>query len=304
MEDIMSNMVIRTNIMALNSHRNLGLVGLMQARASERLSSGFRINRAADDAAGLAISEGMRSQIRGMAQATRNTQDGISLIQTAEGFMNTITELAQRARELMVQGANDTNNDTQRLYIQNELRHVASEINRIWTTSTFNGAGLFEANPAGEHIFDGTFYLQIGPDGIPGHALEVVAYAPGIADVRTGAGAALGTIGTAIDAAVRDTATAADHAAFRAALETLDAFVVVVNTFRSDLGALQNRLEFTMENLDIARENLSASESRIRDADMALEMMRLTQANVLQQAATAMLAQGNMAPQSILQLLG
>jgi len=287
----MSNMVVRTNLLALNSHRNLGLVGNAQARASARLSSGFRINSGADDAAGLAISEGMRAQIRGMNQASRNAQDGISLIQTAEGYMATITELAQRARELAVQGANDTYNTDQRGHIANEMDQVAAEIQRIWTNATFNGTAVFGSDMLG----GSSFMLQIGADSGTGFSLNVVT------EMSLTASAMSGLLSTAVSAM---TSVAATHSAFQTALGLIDTFLNSVAEFRAGLGAIENRLEFTIENLNIASENLSASESRIRDADMAMEMMRLTQANVLQQAATAMLAQGNQAPQSILQLLG
>jgi flagellin len=288
----MSNMVVRTNTLALNSHRNLGLVGNNQARASSRLSSGFRINSGADDAAGLAISEGMRSQIRGMNQASRNAQDGISLIQTAEGYTGTMTELIQRARELATQGANDTNSSVQRGHIRNELGQIAAEANRIWTEGTFNGQVIFGASG----MLTSGFELQIGADGTSGGgSLDIHAEigTDKISDVNT---------------TVTDTNTfvpgTANHAGFRTVMDNLEDALDEVSALRAGLGAVQNRLEFTIENLDIASENLSASESRIRDADMAAEMMRLTQANVLQQAATSMLAQANQAPQSVLQLLG
>jgi len=553
----MSNTVVRTNVLAMNSHRNLGLVSNQQARASRNLSSGFRINSAADDAAGLAISEGMRAQIRGMAQASRNTQDGISLIQTAEGYMQTITELAQRMRELSIQGANDTNNAEQRAFIAAEMAQMQSEIERIWDTATFNGQAVFaqgstsiplegineifveamsdiseidttllrnvvnainadtsftgtfaefintrtaeellaitgdsdtfqpianaynaaqaiidannaiiaalpagtvpgtanadqlalqQANAAiasataargvamgnlatartevlsnvadafaaigdiadhfgtstadtgtlaeqislymtgqgasdtgvfhdlrglssiltagmqlddittpltttnhasdvvatinsalnaldnasaalrdfasannflqGQGILAGNFFLQVGPDGAStpglGHSLQVSGVGGQLGDVigivdrgmqfiRTEIG---GVSQQYMDGTAAGGSGLVDHMTFSQFTTDLDSFIGEVNALRAGLGAIQNRLEFTIENLDIARENLSASESRIRDADMALEMMRLTQANVLQQAATAMLAQGNQAPQNVLQLLG
>jgi len=275
--------------MAMNSHRNLGLVSNQQSRASQRLSSGFRINSAADDAAGLAISEGMRAQIRGMNQASRNAQDGISLIQTAEGYMQTITELAQRARELMVQGANDTYNDTQRGHIRNEIDQLAAEISRIWDDATFNGNEVF-----GDDMLGGsTFMLQVGAD--EGMSINVIDE---MSMTATSMASSLSS------ATGHMTGIGATYSAFSSAIGQIDSFLDDINEFRAGLGAIQNRLEFTIQNLDIASENLSASESRIRDADMAMEMMRLTQANILQQAATSMLAQANQAPQSILQLLG
>ncbi|MCL2576389.1 MAG: flagellin, partial [Defluviitaleaceae bacterium] len=282
-------MVVRTNVMALNSHRNLGNVARQQANASGRLSSGFRINSAADDAAGLAISEGMRSQIRGMNQAARNAQDGISLIQTAEGYTNTLTELMQRARQLMVQGANDTNSAAQRTHISNELTQISRESARIWNESTFNGQRVFGAG----NLLNGSFNLQVGADGIAGMRIDAVVE---IGTTR------ITDAGTAATTATNFVPATADHAGFQGTIVTMDTAINNMSALRAGLGALQNRLEFTIDNLNVASENLSAAESRIRDADMAQEMMRLTQANVLQQAATAMLAQANQAPQSVLQL--
>jgi len=301
----------------MNSHRNLGLVGNQQARASRNLSSGFRINSAADDAAGLAISENMRSQIRGMNQASRNTQDGISMIQTAEGFMQTMTELAQRARELAVQGANDTNNAEQRAYIETELAHIGLEMNRIWTTASFNGTTLFVDNSnnpgsGSTGLLISSFHLQIGQNGDSDNALEVVQFLSSQITALTSifgssrldaTSVSSGLLGVALVIGQSDTSLA--HSDFQTIISHIDDEIMAnLNNMRASLGAIQNRLEFTMQNLDISSENLSAAESRVRDADMAAEMMRLTQANVLQQAATAMLAQGNQAPQSVLQLLG
>jgi flagellin len=285
----MSNTVIRTNTLALNAHRNLGSVGNTQARASRNLSSGFRINSAADDAAGLAISESMRAQIRGLNQASRNAQDGVSLLQTAEGFLSTVQELAQNMRELSVQGANDTYNETQRGFLAAEINQLRSEIIRIQDTAQFNGADLFGA---GGHL-EGSFLLQVGANTNQN------------IDVVTELGGSLGAINTLpagiTGAFSSGTPTQAD---FNTGIDTFQNFIDDVSSARAGLGAIINRLEFTIDNLDIASENLSASESRIRDADMASEMMQLTQANVLQQAATAMLAQANQAPQSVLQLIG
>jgi flagellin len=295
-------------------------VGNQQARASARLSSGFRINSAADDAAGLAISEGMRAQIRGLNQASRNAQDGISLVQTAEGVLSTITEMAQRMRELASQGANDTNNAEQRHFIYNEIRQLVQESKRTWDNSTFNGTAIFRQSTPDAPISPPTtgawlmgateFTLQIGPDGITGHALDVVAQigSSAILDIHNRLARELdatsGAFGATVAAAVAADPSLLTHTIFQGVMDDTNSFIDQVSTLRAGLGAIQNRLEFTIESLDIASENLSASESRIRDADMAAEMMRLTQANVLQQAATAMLAQANMAPQSILQLLG
>jgi flagellin len=342
----MSNMVVRTNILAINAHRNLGMVGNSQTRASARLSSGFRINSAADDAAGLSISESMRAQIRGMRQASRNAQDGISLIQTTEGYTSTITEILQRARELIVQAANDTYSTENRQVMFNEVAQLAQEVHRIWTSATFNGDNLFHSgpmgvpyadpdNPAGGPAdagsFDGAregrfsqdeFSLQVGPnrdDFLDVNVretidvvhrqifdmLQIFFYDFNPASSVTGDFSQVRDISDPFG----DGSEAWDNAAaIRGLLSTpagggLDHFLITVSDLRAALGAYQNRIEFTVQNLDISAENLSASESRIRDADMAAEMMALTQANILQQAATAMLAQANQAPQSVLQLL-
>ena len=286
----MSNMVVRTNTLALNAHRNLGNVGTQQARASARLSSGFRINSAADDAAGLAISEGMRSQIRGLNQASRNAQDAISLVQTAEGGLSTIGEMTQRVRELVVQASNDTYTGdaagSNRELIQVEIDQLLEEISATANRVQFNTKNLLNGSIVGD------LHMQVGANSNQGITIQMP-------DIITDVHAALdGIVGSD---AVADAATGATTQAF---IDQIDTVLTAVNTARANLGAVQNRLEFTIDNLDIASENLSASESRIRDADMAKEMMRLTQANVLQQAATAMLAQANQAPQSILQLVG
>ena len=283
----MSNTVIRTNVLALNAHRNLGSVGNIQSRASRNLSSGFRINSAEDDAAGLAISESMRAQIRGLDQASRNAQDGVSLLQTAEGFLSTVQELAQNMRELAVQGANDTYNDTQRGFISNEINQLRSEIGRIQGSAQFNGTNLFGTGG----LLEGNLILQVGANA--GQNINAVT------ELGTSM-ANINTLPTTVSTAFAGT----DQAAFDTAITDFQTFIDDVSGARAGIGAVINRLEFTIENLDIASENLSASESRIRDADMAAEMMQLTQANVLQQAATAMLAQANQAPQSVLQLIG
>jgi len=271
-------------MLALNSHRNLGNVSNAQARSSARLSSGFRINSAADDAAGLGISENMRAQIRGLDQASRNSQDAISMIQTAEGGLNTINDMVVRIRELTVQAANDTNTATDRGRIQAEVNDLLSEISRTSETLQFNTRNLIGAASQ-----DASF--QVGANANQLLTLGSID----VSAAHTALNAAVGGTG------VSGTNTAGDISAH---LTTIDAQLAVVTGHRGTLGAMQNRLEFTIQNLDVSSENLSAANSRIQDADMAAEMMRLTQANVLQQAATAMLAQGNQAPQSILQLLG
>jgi len=320
-------MVVRTNMLALNSHRNLGMVSTQQARASARLSSGFRINSAADDAAGLGISENMRAQIRGLDQASRNAQDGISLIQTAEGGMATINEMVIRIRELTVQAANDINthegqtgvedNGSNRARIQNEINHLIAEIGRTADTLQFNGMTLLDGtfDPGSTAVSGRALWFQIGANSLQGIEVQI----PDIFDaVASGLNAIFNPTGNtgfdlvrgAINNVPNETTMGAVASGIGGPtgitdlISQVDEILATATAARGALGAIQNRLEFTIQNLDVASENLSAANSRIRDADMAAEMMRLTQANVLQQAATAMLAQGNQAPQSILQLLG
>ena len=334
----MSNMVVRTNMLALNSHRNLGMVSTQQARASARLSSGFRINSAADDAAGLGISENMRAQIRGLDQASRNAQDGISLIQTAEGGMSTVNDMIIRIRELTVQAANDINthydspttaggtagNNANRARIQNEVEHLIAEIARTADTLQFNSMTLLNGD------FDGQGMMTVGGQQVPNNLWfqigansqqGIVVELPNIFEAVAMALHSIFQAGFTLEARIPGVSGATvgnvpnqpvstgsiisgNGQSITALLDQIDDVLGIATAARGALGAIQNRLEFTIQNLDVASENLSASNSRIRDADMAAEMMRLTQANVLQQAATAMLAQGNQAPQSILQLLG
>ena len=281
----MSNMVINTNVLALNSHRAMKNVGQTQSTASARLSSGLRINSAADDAAGLAISEKMRAQIRGLDMASKNTQDGSSLVQTAEGGMQQIDAMVQRARELTVQAANDTNEGSDRAKIAGEIGQLFEEIDSMANRVEFNKKTLIN----GKFESDG-LYLQVGANAAQSiqftiGSLSVTGLALG--NVQASLAAFSGMAGQDIDAFLND---------FDNALE-------VVSNQRAKLGAIQNRLDYTMKSLDISSENLSASESRIRDTDMAKEMMNLTKSNVLSQAATSMLAQANQAPQNLLQLL-
>jgi flagellin len=311
-------MVVRTNTLALNAHRNLGNVGRQQANASARLSSGFRINSAADDAAGLGISEKMRAQIRGLDQASRNAQDGISLIQTAEGAMSTINEMVVRIRELVVQAANDTNahddtdaaswSQSDRTRIQDEINQLMSEIDATANRTEFNTRTLLDGSLDSTGT-GSSLWLQVGANADQGVSLDVASVSvDALSAVGAGAGGAgfdfadLRSSGTGFGSTGGVLRTSGEE--IQNFLKGIDLALSAVTAERSNLGAMQNRLEFTIQNLDIASENLSAAESRIRDADMAAEMMRLTQANVLQQAATSMLAQANQSPQSILQLIG
>lgn len=276
-----SNTVVNTNVLALNANRNLGKVGIKQSKASQKLSSGLRINSAADDAAGLAISEGMRSQIRGLDMASKNTQDGISLIQTAEGGTSEIGNMVQRIRELAVQANNGTNTDDDKAKIQLEVGQLVTEITDMANRTEFNGMALIGENATAAA---GTVTLQIGAN--EGQTTDIE-----LKDITQEAGLSALLSGADVETDAAATITLADEA------------LQEINGFRANLGAYQNRLEYTMSSLDISSENLSASESRIRDTDMAKEMMNLTKANVLQQAATSMLAQANQAPQNVLQLV-
>ncbi|WP_199616756.1 flagellin N-terminal helical domain-containing protein [Paenibacillus alkalitolerans] len=269
-------MRINHNISALNTHRSLTANNFGVSKSLEKLSSGLRINRAGDDAAGLAISEKMRGQIRGLDMASKNAQDGISLIQTAEGALNETHSILQRMRELAVQSANDTNTDADRAELQKEVVALRSEINRIATTTEFNTQKLINGTFTGKD-------MHIGAN--QGQVLTL-------------------TIGTMTASALGiNTTTISTQAGANAALTALDKAISKVSGQRSSLGAIQNRLEHTINNLGTASENLAAAESRIRDVDMAKEMMEFTKNNILTQAAQAMLAQANQAPQGVLQLL-
>ncbi|GGH70581.1 flagellin [Compostibacillus humi] len=280
-------MIINHNISALNAHRQLGAnTGAVQ-KSLEKLSSGLRINRAGDDAAGLSISEKMRGQIRGLEMASKNAQDGISMIQTAEGALSEVHSILQRMRELAVQAANDTNVDVDREAIGQELTELGKEITRIKDTTQFNEQNLLDGTAGAS---GGTVTFQVGANN--GQTMTVDFSTDGIN--LTNIESAVGGLG-ATDVADSATATAL--------IETINDQIKLVSAGRSLLGATQNRLEHTIANLDNAAENLTAAESRIRDTDMAKEMMEFTKNNILTQAAQAMLAQANQTPQGVLQLL-
>ncbi|MEN1760803.1 flagellin [Anoxynatronum sibiricum] len=284
-------MRINNNMMAMNSHRQLGLNNNSVAKATEKLASGFRINRAGDDAAGLSISEKMRGQIRGLNMASRNAQDSISLIQTAEGALNESHAILQRMRELAVQSANDTNVSIDRTALQNEMDQLATELTRIANNTEFNTQKLLSGGLATTAL---TFH--IGANSGQNISLNIKSMTAESLGVQ-GENAVAGQVsGTGINISTR---TAADMA-----ITKIESGIRQVSAERSKLGAIQNRLEHTIKNLDNVSENLQASESRIRDVDMAKEMMEFTKQNILSQAATSMLAQANMAPQNVLQLLG
>ena len=266
-------MRINNNIMAINSHRQYGINAGNIGRNVERLSSGFRVNRAGDDAAGLAISEKMRTQIRGLNQASRNSQDGISLVQTAEGAMQTAHNIMQRMRELAVQSRNGTNDTAvDRAALQLEFSQLNQEISQIAQTVKFNDMEVFGSTAL-------TFTIQSGANAV---------------DTTTFSIATLNTV----------TGNIGGQDAAADAITELTTAINSLSSNRAQLGAIQNRLEFKIQNLDNSAENLSAAESRIRDVDMAKQMTEFTKNNILFQASTAMLAQANSMPQSVLQLLG
>ena len=277
-------MRINNNISAMNTYSRLSSAQSAQSKSLEKLSSGLRINRAGDDAAGLAISEKMRGQIKGLTQASRNAQDGISLIQTAEGALNETHAILQRMRELVVQGANDTNVTADRTAIGAEIKELNLEITRIATTTEFNTKKLIQ----GSMTAAGAAKLQIG------------ANKDQMVTITIGNMQASAT-GLNVSKVVVSNATKA--VSFSAMVTVVNDALTKVSTERANLGAKQNRLEHTIKNLDTSAENLQAAESRVRDVDMAKEMMSFTKNNILQQAAQAMLAQANQAPQGVLQLL-
>lgn len=272
-------MYINTNVAAINAHRNLNFNNTQMGKTMERLSSGYRINRAADDAAGLAISEKMRFQINGYNQAMRNAQDGISLLQTGEGALTEVHAMLQRLNVLANQSANGTLDDaTDRAYLQKEVTQLLEEINNIADTTKFNGIKLLDGS-RGEVSF------QVGYEA---NTTIKIDLSQGIKTSDLG-----------IDSIDISSATGA-----QSAISAIQTAIGTVSELRADFGAVQNRLEHTINNLGVNAENLSASESRIRNADMAKEMTEFTRNQILVQAGTAMLAQANAVPQNVLRLLG
>ncbi|UTR06059.1 flagellin [Alkalihalobacillus sp. LMS6] len=340
-------MIINNNMSAMNAHRQLGANQGMAAKAQEKLSSGLRINRAGDDAAGLAISEKMRAQVRGLDQASRNAQDGISMIQTAEGALNETHSILQRMRELAVQSSNDTNTESDRAEIQKEVDELAKEITRIsndtefntqklingekadgvtfqigansnqsisisfsdmsadalgvgkqeWTAATVDGDSVLQ-NASGTTV--GTWRDAVDEDVATGVEAQVAGYYNG--DTLVHAAAAAATDGDTVEGGEKLDVSNRESA--DAAISTIQSALDQVSAERSKLGATQNRLEHTISNLDNSSENIQAAESRIRDVDMAKEIMEFTKQNILSQASQSMLAQANQAPQQVLQLLG
>lgn len=279
---------VNTNLAALNTFRNLTTTQTAQAKSLEKLSSGLRINRAADDAAGLSIAEGLKAQVNGYNVAQRNAQDGISVIQVAEGAYAEAQAILQRMRDLAVQGANDTNSGDARAAIQAELNELTAELGRIASSTNFNGTQLLGAGEDGAAVTD--LSIQVGADGAADNAITI--------DLTT---ANLDSILSDLDAATN--VLVGDHDEAQGAITALDAAIDAVSDVRSKLGATQNRLEYASTVAAVAAENLAAAESRIRDVDMAAEMTKFTKLNILQQAGTSMLAQANQAPQGVLSLL-
>lgn len=329
-------MVVQHNMQAANSNRMLGITTSAQAKSTEKLSSGYKINRAADDAAGLAISEKMRSTIRGLDRASTNAQDGISVVQTAEGALNEVHSMLQRMNELATQAANDTNTSIDRDSIQLEVDQLTSEIDRVASTTQFNTMNLLDGSFSSKN-------LQVG--SLSGQRIELSiqrmsAYGLGLSQNDSLGGSNKvsrtfnpGTVGTSTaqtsGASITSTTSAIDHYAVANknwdtktvftssgnsvdvtsfekaghAMKTIQGAIDAVSTQRAKLGAVQNRLEHTIANLDNVSENTQSAESRIRDTDMAKEMVTYSKNNILQQAGQSMLAQANQSNQGVLSLL-
>ena len=270
-------MVVQHNITAMNTNRQLGITTGDLSKSTEKLSSGYKINRGGDDAAGLAISEKMRSQIRGLNKASSNAEDGISLVQVAEGALNEVHDMLQRMNELATQAANDTNTTSDRTAIQHEMDQLTSEIDRVSSTTQFNTMNLLDGDFTNKNLQVGSLCGQkisisiskMSASGLKVTGLKVSTF--------TAAGAAMSKVQSAID---------------------------MVSAQRAELGAIQNRLEHTIKNLDTTSENTQAAESRLRDTDMAEEMVKYSKNNILQQAGQSMLAQANSQNQGVLSLLG
>ena len=272
-------MVVQHNLTAMNSNRMLGITAGAQAKSTEKLSSGYKINRAADDAAGLAISEKMRRQVKGLTQASANAQDGISCVQTAEGALAEVHDMLQRMNTLAIQASNDTMTSADRGYLNSEVQALKSEIDRVASTTTFNEQNLLDGSFTGKN-------LQVGAEAGQFIGIKI--------DKMKCSG--IGIKDISIDGSNNT------HA--QSAISAIKTALASVSQQRSDLGAIQNRLEHTIKNLDNVVENTTAAESAIRDTDMATEMVRFSNNQILRQAGTSMLAQANQSNQSVLSLLG
>jgi flagellin len=284
---------VNTNISALNTFRNLTNTQNSQSKSLEKLSSGLRINRAADDAAGLSIAEGLKAQVNGYSVAARNAQDGISVVQAAEGALGESQSILQRMRDLAVQASSDTNNADARTAIASELDELANELTRIVDSTNFNGINLLKKDSN-----DLTIQVGAGGDDDGGNTITV--------DLKTNnlEGIIENTIYDVAGGAGGSALSVVDAASARTSINTIDTALKAVSTARSGLGATQNRLEYAISNINVAAENLTSAESRIRDVDMAKEMMNYSRTNILSQAGTAMLAQANQSNAGVLQLLG
>lgn len=287
-------MIINHNMSALNANRLLGTNEIELTKGMEKLSSGMRINRGADDASGLAVSEKLRSQIRGLNQAEKNIQNGVSFIQTTEGYLQETTDIVQRLRELSVQSANGIYSQEDRMQIQVEVSQLVDEVNRVASHAQFNGlnmlTGMFSQNAPADKAM--TMQLQVGANADQSKKIFIgtmTATALGL-QTSSGQGVATMSIGSPEEA--------------NKSLLSLDKALMTINKQRADLGAYQNRFEMAAKGVAVAAENLTASESRIRDTDMASEMVNYTKNRILGQASTAMLAQANVRSQGVMQLLG
>ena len=284
---------INTNVSSINAQRNLAASQLSLNKSLQRLSSGMRINTAADDTAGLAISENFRGQIRSMNQASRNANDGVSLLQTAEGALNETSSILVRMRELAQQAATGTVGSTERGYVQNEIDKLAQEIDRISKTTEFNGIQLLDGNisTGGATKMD----FQIGTRTTANDQIGIEISSVDAHNIGVGTSKSFG--------ASPDIDVKTSQITARNALDSIDRAIASVSMIRGDIGATQNRLQSTINNLQVAVENASAAESRIRDTDIAAETANMTRNNILTQAGTAILAQANQAPQAALSLL-
>ena len=364
-------MVVQHNLTAMNSNRMLGLTQSQQAKSSEKLSSGYKINRAADDAAGLSISEKMRKQIRGLTQASANAQDGISAVQTAEGALTEVHDMLQRMNELATKAANGTMSSSDKNDVQNEIKQLSTEIDRVATTTKFNETYLLNGSSTGtlsgkNGMGQLSFALQVGADNLSSNRISVQIFSitasalgVGVADSDgkinkqdvkfsdyvdkyhfglNDSGSVVRITGADIETKNASAANASEHkevyvkagstaaiggandgskttqkggyisvqtkTTARAAIDNIGAAIKLVSARRSQLGAIQNRLEHTIKNLDNVVENTTAAESAIRDTDMASEMVKYSNNNILQQAGQSMLAQANQSNQGVLSLLG
>jgi flagellin len=279
---------IQNNIEAFNTHRQLTATASQASKSMEKLSSGYRINRAADDAAGLGISEKMRGQIGGLAQAQRNAQDGISMVQTAEGALSEVHSMLERVRDLKVQLNNGTLEATDKDAISSEVLQIAKEVNDI--------VGQTKFNDKTNSVFAGSHSFQVGANDSETISMAAANFGSAVSD------GGLTELTDLAGSAVSDVSAALGSGAL-SSIATVDSMIENVSKQRGEYGAIQNRLEHRLANLATYQENLTASESRIRDVDMAAEMTKFTKLNILQQAGTSMLAQANQAPQGVLSLL-